>query len=50
MKRDVEFRSRGDTCRGWFDTPDRGELLVHRITVGKGGMRLLHIDVRLPDV
>jgi cephalosporin-C deacetylase-like acetyl esterase len=25
MRRDVEFKSKGVTCRGWFYTPDKGE-------------------------
>ncbi|MBA7699432.1 hypothetical protein ES703_108128 [subsurface metagenome] len=25
MRRDVEFKSRGLTCRGWFYTPDKGK-------------------------
>lgn len=25
MRRDVEFKSKGETCRGWLYTPDRGE-------------------------
>lgn len=24
MRRDIEFKSKSDTCRGWFYTPDRG--------------------------
>ncbi len=25
MKRDIEFKSKGDTCRGWLVTPDKGK-------------------------
>lgn len=25
MRRDAEFKSKGDTCRGWFYTPDKGK-------------------------
>lgn len=25
MRRDIEFKSQGETCRGWFYTPDKGK-------------------------
>jgi fermentation-respiration switch protein FrsA (DUF1100 family) len=36
MRRDIEFKSQGETCRGWFYTPDEGKAPFPMVVMAGG--------------